>query len=338
MTIDEAMQRHAGLRAMAKEMARQRGDALAALRENAAAIADSIARTGRLVLCGMGGSHHVGTIVEPLYRGLGLDVRTITASDLLIRALPEQPRTILFTSQSGRSGELLQLLARPADHEERFALTLDAQSPLARQCQGALIGPGGPEQAFAATRSVIVTLALHGAILAALGQPQDTSRAVLEAADVPDVAPAVTALAGSEVIVLAGRHVMHGVAQSATLSFMELPRQAAIGFEGGQFRHGPFELLRADIGVILLRSAGPDHAGVAELAAAAVDAGSPTILLDAGGGPDLPSVIRIPLITSQGLAAATAAILTTQQLSISLALARVEGEIGTPLRTAKVTV
>jgi fructoselysine-6-P-deglycase FrlB-like protein len=67
---------HEGLRLMTAEMARQCGDALLTLDDSrgvAAEIAGAIQTVRRLVLYGIGGTHYVNRIVEPLYREAGIE-------------------------------------------------------------------------------------------------------------------------------------------------------------------------------------------------------------------------------------------------------------------------
>lgn len=335
------MSEHEGLRLMRGEMARQCGDALAsmdAVRAAAHAVAASARATGRIVLYAMGGSHFVNRAVEPLYRELGLDVRAMAASEALMAPLPDAARTALIVSQSGRSGEIVELLEQPAGHEERFALTLEGDSPLAHAARASLVGAGGTELAFAATRSIIITLALHGAILEALGAPQSAVRQVL-AADAPqDMSKVDAALASCDVVAFVGRHALQGAAQSAALSMMELARVPAIGFEGGQFRHGPYEFLRPGLGIVLMRSNGPDRNSIAAMAAASLEAGCTTVLLDAAGGEPVPGAIHVRFPPAAGLAAVVGFLLSLQHLNIAVALRRIPAGIGTPLRTSKVTV
>ncbi|OCC05370.1 hypothetical protein BA190_08010 [Labrys sp. WJW] len=335
------MQNHEGLRRMRVEMNRQGSDALATLDGNGEAVAAATAsarRTGSLILCAMGGSHHVNAIVAPLYRRLGLDCRAVTASELLSAPVPRGEHTLFIASQSGRSGEIVQLLDTPAVNGDTFALTLDGHSPLANACKGALIAHGGPEQAFAATRSITLTLAMHGAVLDALGLPSAALRTVFEAAGEPDVAPLDEALAPCEAVIFSGYGAMAGVAGSAALSMMELARVVTIGFEGGQFRHGPFEVLRPSLGIVLLRDASPDGALVFSLAESTLDAGCPTIVVDTSGQAPITGATTLSLPANSGLAAAASMLLSLQALNIAVALRRVTGDVGTPLRTSKVTI
>src|SRR6266581_122061 len=154
-------QRPSGLALIEAEIRRQHADALASFAGAelpAARIAKSVRPSGRLLLVGMGASHFVNRIAEPVYRALGMDASAIVASEVLAQPLPDRPRSAILTSQSGASGEILQLLAR------------------ALPC---LIGVGGVERGFAATRSLLVSLALHAAVASALGQSAGSALAML---------------------------------------------------------------------------------------------------------------------------------------------------------------
>lgn len=334
------MNHHPGLALMLSEMDHQCPDALKTLDSAAAPalrIVESLRRTGRLVLYGMGGSQHVNRIVEPLYRDLGIDAHTLNASQALMSPLPDFARTAIIASQSGESGEIVDLLQQPAGAEERFGLTLEPSSTLARSVETAIVAEGGTEQAFAATRSIVLTLAMHGAVLEALGSRQDELRDVLASRLPADIAAPAEALAGCDVFVFSGRHAMQGVAESGALSLMELARVPTVAFEGGQFRHGPFEALRPGLGVLLFRSAGPDGPGVEPLARAAADAGCRVVLFDAAGGAPIKDCTQVALGRRTGLGAALAMLLTLQPLNIALARRFLPAGIGTPQRTSKVT-
>jgi fructoselysine-6-P-deglycase FrlB-like protein len=327
-----------GLELLRDEMGRQDGDALASLTGNAALaarIAASARQTGRLLLIGMGASHFVNRAAEPVYRGLGIDASAVTASELLAAPLPDRPRTAVLTSQSGASGEILQLLERPAGQEQRFGITLEAASPLARAVP-CLIGAGGMERAFAATRSLLVTLALHAALLEALGLRIDEIRQLLKAPPRPAVVPAIDRLTACGAVILSGRGVLAGIAEAGALCLMELGRLPALALEGGQFRHGPLEVLAPGIGVILLRDGGVNAAAAVSLAKICAAAGAPPVVLDASGEPALPSALTVALPRHEGFAAGLAMLPALQELLIGLAARRVP-RVGEPLRSTKVT-
>lgn len=322
---------------IAAEMARQHADALASYHANAARaaeIARSIRRTGRLILLGMGGSHWLNRTMLPLYRNLGIDVSAEVLSEALITPLPPQPRTVILTSQSGGSGEIAHYLSRPSPGEERFGATLNAGSTLGLGVP-CLLGLGGPEKAFAATRSLLICQALHGAVLAALGH--DTSAALSVLADPPQVGigAALDHLAPARSLVLSGRASLQGVAENGALCLMELSRLPAFAFEGGQLRHGPMEMISPDMGAIVLRPAGAGSALSARLATdlAAI---CPTVVFDLSGEDPAPGALTVALPALSGLEAAHAALPALQLLLVDIAATRVSN-LGQPVRSSKVT-
>jgi fructoselysine-6-P-deglycase FrlB-like protein len=327
-----------GLELLRGEMRRQHGDALASLAGAAAGatrIAASVRETGRLLLVGMGASHFVNRAAEPVFRGLGIDASAVTASELLAAPLPDRPRTAVLTSQSGASGEILQLLERPAGQEQRFGITLEPASPLARVLP-CLIGAGGMERAFAATRSLLITLALQAALMAALGHDKDEVAQLLTKPPQAAVGPAVERLATCGAVILSGRGALAGIAEAGALCLMELGRLPGLALEGGQFRHGPLEVLGPGIGVVLLRDAGPNAAAAADLARTCAAAGTPPVILDASGEPALPDAFTVELPRHAGFAAAFAMLPALQELLIGVAGRRVP-RVGEPLRSTKVT-
>jgi len=327
-----------GLDLLNVERARQHGDALAsfeAARAPAARIAESLGRTKRLLLIGMGGSHYVNRAVEPAYRARGIDATAVTASELLAAPLPDRLRTAILTSQSGGSGEILQLLDRAAGQEERFGITLEAGSPLAQRIP-ALIGAGGTERAFAATRSLLICLALHAAVVAELGEDLAPALAFLRKPLERPVDAALQALAQKKVIIVSGRGALAGLAEAGALCLMELGRLPVMAMEGGQFRHGPLEILDPAIGVILLRGPGEDIKLNQKLVATCRDSGATPVVFDLSGEAQLEGAVTVEFPASSGFAAAFALLPSLQRLMIDLAGRHVP-RVGEPLRTSKVT-
>jgi fructoselysine-6-P-deglycase FrlB-like protein len=327
-----------GLALIEAEIRRQHSDALASFAGaamQAAEIARNARETGRLLLIGMGGSHYVNRAAEPVYRSLGLDVSAVVASELLAQPLPDGPRTAIFTSQSGASGEILQLLERPAGDERRFGLTLGADSPLANAVPS-LIGVGGVERGFAATRSLLLSLTLHSAVATALGQsPADTLARLLTPPE-PDIGEAIDHLAGFKTFIFSGRAELAGLGESAALCLMELARLPALSLEGGQFRHGPLEVLSPDVGIVILRPAGPMAASAGHQVRSCLDAGTRPIVFDVSGEEPVEGSLNLILPRTQGLPAAIAILPSLQQVLIRVAGRRVK-QLGEPIRSTKVT-
>lgn len=330
-----------GLQRLEAEMARQFTDARASYDANQATAKQAAAHieaTGRLHLVGMGASHWVNRIVEPLYRGLGIDATALVASELLRAPLPGHA-TELLVSQSGASGEIVRYLDQRDEAEmdqPAFGLTLNAQSPLGQRST-ALIGQGGPEKAFAATRSLTITLALHAAILRHIDSDAADFLSVLSAPPAAEgTAAAVQHVAKASVLILASRGILQGVVETAGLTFMELARVPALAMEGGQLRHGPLEVLKPGQVVVLARPAGADAKSVADLARIVLGTGIKPLVLDCSGEEPVADALTLALPELHGLAAATMALASLQRVFVEAAALLVP-DVGTPLRSTKVT-
>ncbi|WP_168600908.1 SIS domain-containing protein [Rhizobium sp. SG741] len=337
MNMTTEKTRPAGLAAIDREMARQHADAIAsfeAAAEMAAKAAASLKRTGKLLLLGMGGSHAVNRAVETLYRAAGIDAIALPLSEQLGQPLSLEDRTIFVTSQSGESAEVLRWFDETGGNADTFGLTLEGSSFLARTAPS-LVGAGGTELAFAATRSLTVTFALHLAIFTALGQDPASALAVLQAPQTLDISPALAALADVATIVTSGRR-LQGVAEALALGLTELSRRPCFSLEGGQLRHGPMEMLGPSIGVVLFRGNDATASLVTAMAVSTVETGAPVIIFDGSQEEPVPGCITLRFKPESGLAAIFQMLPVAQALMIAFADARVENA-GTPLRSTKIT-
>jgi fructoselysine-6-P-deglycase FrlB-like protein len=337
MSMTSEPNRPAGLVAIEKEMARQNADAIAsfeAARPLATAIALSLRKNGRLLLLGMGGSHAVSRAVEPLYRSLGFDAVAMPLSEQLGQPVPLTGKTILVTSQSGESAEVLRWFAEAGILPDTFGLTLEGGSTLARTVPS-LVGAGGTENAFAATRSLTVSFALHLAVLTALGDDPSAALHRLETSSRMEINAAVATLSGVSSVVTSGRR-LQGVAEAIALGLTELSRIPCFSLEGGQLRHGPMEMLGPKVGVVLFRAKDATAALVAGMAMSASEAGSPVVVFDASGEEPVDRVTTIDVGEATGIAAIFALLPAAQRFMIAFAGERV-ADVGTPVRSTKIT-
>lgn len=337
MIVPAGKPRPAGLLAIDREMARQHADAIASFQQNAtiaAKVAATIRQSGRLLMLGMGGSHAVGRAVEPLYRAHGIDALALPLSEQLGQPLPLAGRTVLVTSQSGESAEVVRWFAEKGDGADAFGLTLESASFLARTAPS-LIGAGGTELAFAATRSLTVSFALHLAVLAALGDDPAAALAALEAPETVDIDIALAALSRVTTIVTSGRR-LQGLAEALALGLTELSRLPCFSLEGGQLRHGPMEMLGQRTGVILFRGDDPTAELVTAMAVSVIEAGAPLVIFDSSGQAPVSGAVTLALKPASGLAAIFAMLPVAQRLMIAFADARVD-DAGTPVRSTKIT-
>ena len=326
-----------GIVAVELEMARQFTDALLSFDQNRARakeIADSLRQTGQLLLLGMGGSHFVGRQAEHWYRAAGIDAIALPLSEQLGAPLRTNGRTVLLASQSGESAEVVRWLAKEDSDRHSFGLTLSPRSTLGTSLPS-LVGAGGMEMAYAATRSLTISFALHLAVLNALAVDVAPALDIMRSPQRVEIRSALDALSKVGALVTSGRS-LHGLAEALALGLTELARLPVVPLEGGQLRHGPMEALGPGVGVILFRSADETSDLVSGLARSVVEAGSPTIVFDASGDPPVPGAAMIAFPRANGPAAVFAMLPATQRLMIEFATARLS-DAGTPRRSAKIT-
>jgi fructoselysine-6-P-deglycase FrlB-like protein len=326
-----------GRAAIEAEMSRQSRDAVQSFADaatQAQGIAGSIRRTGRLLMLGMGASHALNRMVEPFFRDLGIDALALPVSEQLDQPLPLAGRTVIVASQSGESAEVVRWLGTARPGAECFGLTLNPRATLAAALP-CLIGAGGVETGFAATRSVLVGLALYGRVLAALGVGAAAMVDALRAPVPAETGGAVRALSGVRCIVTSGRRLA-GLAEGLALGLTELSRLPAFALEGGQFRHGPMEMLGPEVSAVFFRGADATGDAVRRLAEAVAEAGSPAVVLDASGAVPAAGAETVLLGRHDGLAALAMLIPVSQRLMLDFAATKV-AEVGRPLRSTKIT-
>lgn len=337
---DPADQPMPGLDTIRHEMDRQYADARAshaAALAPARPIAGQIAETGRLLMLGMGASHWANRMVLPAYRQAGIEAHAEVLSEHMRAPLPAAGRVTLIASQSGNSGEVAAWLRGPGERRDSYGLTLGADSVLGRSVP-CLLGLGGPEQAYAATRSILLTLALHVAILAGLGSDAGPFLAALDRNNrlPPAADAALSPLVDCGTLILSSRGALHAAMEATALTFMELARTPAMALEIGQLLHGPVECLSPRTALVLARPAGPDAAAVTRVARDAVAYGLHPVVFDLGRHPPVDGATVIELPAVDGPAAVAHLLPAIQRLAIEAAALRVR-DFGVPQRTAKVT-
>lgn len=326
-----------GLRELDAETDRQFDDARHSFFEVASqahAASVRIREQSRLLLLGMGGSHWANRMVVAYYRQLGIDTSAEVLSEYQ-RAPHAQDHVRILTSQSGQSGEILRFLNEDPNGQDAIGFTLNASSALG-QLPGSLVGSGGEEATYAATRSLIVTLALHARILQDLGMVADPFLEALCPSSIVESSAAVGILSRASVAVFCGRASLQGAAEAAALTFMELARIPVLALEAGQFRHGPIECIDENTAVVFLRGPGDEGDGIDALAKDCVSAGCQPVILDFNHGLEIPGCVLVPMPHTRKLGSTVAALTSLQRVVIDAAALMVD-DLGQPLRSTKVT-
>jgi glucosamine--fructose-6-phosphate aminotransferase (isomerizing) len=286
----------------------------------------------RVVLTGMGSSHFAGIPTWRALTALGRPAWAVDAGQLLETPGLITDRTLLIiTSQSGGSGEAVELISRCSSGALPAGLVVgitdDAESPLATGADVFLPLQSGPE-ATVSTKSYLNTLAVHRRIIGAFaGEPADAAQLDIRAtADTVE-----TLLNAVDLAAIARRTATHerrrlayigwgdegATALFAGLITKESSKVPAEGFVGGQFRHGPFELAGDGMTAVLFGALrGSDHEGLHRIGSDLLGTGAAVVLVGAG---DLPGATAVAAPARTTLEALAAGAVVAQLFAVDLA-------------------
>jgi glucosamine--fructose-6-phosphate aminotransferase (isomerizing) len=295
------------LTAMAQEAAEAPAAVARQLRANAAAVAELAARLRarppRAVLtCGRGSSDHALTFAKYLIETrLGLPVASMAPSIASVygRRLAVRGMLYLAVSQSGRSPDIVASVEQAREEGALVAaLVNDPQSPVAKAAELVLPLHAGPERSVAATKSFIASMAAvaqlvalwaedRGLVVALEALPERLARAAGL-----DWGAALPALANADDVLVLGRGLGLAVAQEAALKLKETAALHAEAFSTAELRHGPLEILRPELPVLVFSQEDATRAGVVRLVQDLRAEGVPLFVAEAGG--DAPGRLAVP--------------------------------------------
>lgn len=205
---------------------------------------------------------------------------------------------ILGTSNSGRTRELVRLFKalKENGHARLGAVTAFSDTPLAAVSDETLVLSCGPEEAVAATKSVVEQAMVWQALCNSLNGRSfpDTAKAadaVAKALEVEVPVEFSSAMARARTIFFAGRN--DGVAEELTLKTNEIVRKPSDYLEGTYAAHGIEEIMHESDVIILIdpfpeeeakfRECLVDGVGASVFAIADRDTMFPTLKIPAGG-------------------------------------------------------
>jgi len=249
----------------------------------------------RIILTGMGSSYYASIPTWRHLASLGHAAWVLDTGYVLDNpALITSGTLLVVTSQSGASGEIVELLNQRADGRINPAMLVGIAdneiSPLAESADLFVALHSGPE-ATVSTKSYLNTLGVHRFLMSAFGgqspdqvqselvNAAETVERILATVDVTDAA-AAAAQHPQRRLAYVGRGDESATALFAGLITKEAAKIPAEGFVGGQFRHGPFELAGDGLTAVMFGLGGrnPD-ASLARLTRDLVATGSHVILV-----------------------------------------------------------
>jgi glucosamine--fructose-6-phosphate aminotransferase (isomerizing) len=310
----------------------------------------------RIILTGMGASYYAAYPASLILARSRLPVIWLDASELIHygRSLLSKRTLLWVVSQSGRSAEALALLEWARQHPPAALLAVvnDAQSPLAQAASMVLPLNAEPEKTVS-TRTYLNTLALGQlAALRLVGEDLASHIHDLEAtadamqAYLEDWQARLEQIAGlvgePQRLVLLGRGASLTSSYCGALVLQEAAKFPAMAFQAAEFRHGPLEMARPGLDVLIFGGPQETRALNLRLFNDLRACGAHPLWIDPLGGktpasPEIPAAACLPMPEGRGVGLPIAEILPIQLLSLHLG--RLSGIVpGEFLHIGKVTL
>src|SRR5216684_980243 len=221
------------------------------------AAVDAVRAARHVYLTGIGSSWHAALNVSALFQLGARPVYMVDAAELVQFATLPAGAVIIVISRSGRSVEIVQLLAKARESGATvIGITNAADGTLAREAQIAMVVPVALDHAISV--NTYTTLALTAGILA--GSVVGSFDAALAASLSRSIAEAGRAIPGwqgqiensawlapKSVTYFLARGSSLGSAYEARLMWEEGVKSPATAMGAASFRHGPQEIVGKDV-------------------------------------------------------------------------------------------
>ena len=209
-----------------------------------------------ILLTGMGSSFFTSYLASCLLNAYGIRASAINASELLHYhfSLIRKDTLLVCVSQSGESYEVVEILKKLPEDISCLAITNEESSRLAKMGSEVLLSKAGHEE-MTSTKSY-VSIALVKLIFswALAGKWTSTKRAEIQQLidtiegllkSHQNWMPEISHFLGEyDYIEMIGRGPAYSSVLQGALMFKEAVRSPAGGSFGGEFRHGPMEMVR----------------------------------------------------------------------------------------------
>ncbi len=226
----------------------------------------------RVILTGMGGSYAASTLCQLMLIKAGITALVVETAELIYdyRAFFTPGTLIIAVSQSGQSVEIVRLLDVVDWLKERptvIGITNTEQSSLGQRSASSLMIQAGEEQAVASKTYTCTLTALYalGTLLTATSLDACfaglSSAANIIESNLTVWSQRAQHIAGeigksAQFMVYLGRSASRASALTGALLTKETAKLPAEGMIGGQFRHGPVEVLTPEVVVGIFMGSG----------------------------------------------------------------------------------
>ena len=226
---------------------------------------------GHIVFTGMGSSYFVSYAASCLFNSLGLRSCAINTSELLYYHFPiiDKKTMVVHVSQSGESVEVVRLLEKLPEDVLCIGVSNEEHSSLTKRAKEVLLSQAGMEEMTSTKTYTSTTLVMFilGWYLANLWGEEKIQQVrglksnmeKLLATQNNLVTDVSDFLGDIEFMQFIGRGPSFSTAQQSELMFKEAAKKAAAATLGGEFRHGPMEMVGPGFKSVLFAAEGPTY-------------------------------------------------------------------------------
>jgi len=225
----------------------------------------------KVILTGMGSSYFIAYAATCLFNSQNISSFAINASELLHYQFSLLDKTTLLVciSQSGESFEIVRILEKLSPEVTVVAISNEENSTLVKIANESLLSKAGKEEMTSTKTYISTYLVTYLLSLALYGKFDDTSILEVETIikSVSDLVTnrdqwlgdAVKMIAHVPFVQLVGRGPVFATAQQSALMLMEATRNPASALLGGEFRHGPMEMIKQGSRVVVFAPTGTTY-------------------------------------------------------------------------------
>jgi glutamine---fructose-6-phosphate transaminase (isomerizing) len=225
----------------------------------------------RILFTGMGSSYFISYAATCLFNSQKITSFAINAGELLHYQpmLLDKKTLLVCVSQSGESFEIVKILEKISSDITVVAITNEANSTLAKKATVSLLSMAGKEDMTSTKTYISTYLVVYILSLAFSKNFNKTSISEIEkATDVVAgllnnrnkwLTDAVKTIAHVPFVQLVGRGPVFATTQQCALMFMEAVRNPASALLGGEFRHGPMEMIKEGSRVVIFAPKGTTY-------------------------------------------------------------------------------
>ncbi len=225
----------------------------------------------KIIFTGMGSSYFISYTATCLLAKYGITSFFINAGELLHYQFPLLDKRCLLVciSQSGESFEIVNIVRNISRDVTIISICNDENSFLATHTTICLLSKAGKEEMTSTKTFVSSYLVVYILSLALAGKfNAGASVEIKKMINIVDVlinhsdqwlSESMTLLSYTPFVQLIGRGPIYATAKQSALMFMEVAKIPSSGMLGGEFRHGPMEMVKKDFKAIVFAQSGETY-------------------------------------------------------------------------------